>query len=42
MIYIVVTASSCELDASDEEKIEFALDEIMTEVGFSDYNLQFE
>jgi hypothetical protein len=42
MITIVITTTADELDSQDEQSIEFALDDIMTDVGFSDYTLIFE
>ena len=42
MVTIVIITTADELDSQDEQSIEFALDEVMTEVGYSDYTLLFE
>lgn len=42
MVTIVITQGDCTLDREDEDKIEFALDEVMTEIGYGDFEIYFE
>ena len=42
MIYINIKASDCELTASNEEEIEFALEEVLAGQGMDEFSIVFE